>query len=104
MLCHSRFTVTIKSFDRQTQDKTKIMFKNYFKIAWRHLQKNKLYALANIIGLAVGIMSCILIGIYIMHERSFDRFHKNADRIVRVTMDYNFGEQPLLFEKLRQSN
>ncbi|MBD0332334.1 MAG: ABC transporter permease [Chitinophagaceae bacterium] len=68
------------------------MIKNYFKIALRHLQKNRLYALVNIIGLAIGLTSCILIGIYIWHELSFDRFHKNANRIARVTWQYNFGD------------
>jgi len=68
------------------------MIRNYFKTALRQLKKNKLYAFANIIGLAVGITSCLLIGIYIWHETSFDRFHKNADRIVRVTWEYNFGD------------
>lgn len=67
------------------------MIRNYFKTALRHLKKNKLYAFANIAGLAIGITSCLLIGIYIWHELSFDRFHKNADRIVRVTWEYNFG-------------
>ena len=68
------------------------MIKNYFKIALRNLYKNKLYASVNIIGLTVGITSCLLIGIYILHELSYDRFHKNAERIVRVTMDYNSGD------------
>jgi putative ABC transport system permease protein len=68
------------------------MFKNYFRIAWRHLYKNRLYATVNIFGLAAGIASCILIGLYIWHELSFDKFHNNADRIVRVTWDYNFGD------------
>src|SRR6201996_6983380 len=67
------------------------MIRNYFKIAWRNLKKNRLYALINIIGLTAGIVSCLLIGIYIKHELSYDRFHENADRIVRVTMDYDFG-------------
>ena len=67
------------------------MFRNYLKIAIRNLYKNKLYSSVNIIGLTIGITSCLLIGIYIAHELSYDRFHKNADRIVRVTMDYNFG-------------
>ena len=68
------------------------MFKNYLKIALRHLQKSKLYAFVNILGLAIGITSCLLIGIYIFDELSFDRFHKNADRTVRVTWEYYFGE------------
>jgi putative ABC transport system permease protein len=68
------------------------MFSNYLKIALRHLQKNKLYALVNIMGLAIGIASCFLIGIYIVDELSFDKFHKNGDRIARVSWHYNFGD------------
>jgi len=70
------------------------MIKNYFKIAWRNLKKNRLYAFVNIIGLTIGIASCLLIGIYIKHELSYDRFNQNADRIARVTMDYSFGDAP----------
>lgn len=68
------------------------MIKSYVKIAFRHLQKSRLYAFVNIIGLSIGIVSCLLIGIYIWDELSYDRFHKNADRIMRVTWEYNFGE------------
>src|SRR5471030_2368393 len=68
------------------------MIRNYLKIAWRNLKKNRLYAFINILGLTVGIVSCLLIGVYIKHELSYDRFHQNADRIVRVTMDYSFGD------------
>src|SRR5947207_10555885 len=68
------------------------MIKNYFKTAWRNLWKNKLYSAINIFGLSVGLTACLLIGIYIHHELSYDRFNKYADRIVRVTMDYNFGD------------
>jgi putative ABC transport system permease protein len=68
------------------------MLVNYFRIALRHLQKNKLYALVNLSGLAIGIASCLLIGIYIAHEWSYDRFHKNADRIGRVVWHYNFND------------
>ena len=71
------------------------MFRNYLKVAFRNLYKNKLYSLVNIAGLTLGIASCLLIGIYIVHELSYDRFHVNADRIVRVTMDYNFGDAPV---------
>jgi putative ABC transport system permease protein len=67
------------------------MFKSYFKIAWRNLKKNKLYSFVNIIGLAIGVTSFILISLYIESEWSYDRFHKNADRIVRVTMEYSSG-------------
>lgn len=70
------------------------MIKNYFKIAWRNLKKHRLYSLINIIGLTVGIVSCLLIGVYVRHELSYDRFHENADRIVRVTMDYRSADAP----------
>ena len=64
------------------------MFKNYFKTAFRNLRKNKLYTAINIFGLAVGLTACLLIGLYINHELSYDKFNKNASRIVRATMEY----------------
>lgn len=64
------------------------MFRNYFKTALRNIKKNKLYAAINIFGLAVGLTACLLIGIYIQHELSYDTFNVNADRIVRATMEY----------------
>ncbi len=67
------------------------MLKNYFKVALRNLLKNKLYSFVNIVGLTIGITCCILIGLYIGHEWSYDRFHKNADRIVRLTSEYSNG-------------
>src|SRR4051812_7595240 len=69
------------------------MLKNYFKIALRNLRKNKLYAFVNIAGLAIGIASCMLIGLYIWDELSFDQFHKNKDRIARVTWEYYFDNK-----------
>jgi putative ABC transport system permease protein len=59
------------------------MFKNYFKIAWRNLVRQRLFSLINISGLAVGLSVCMLIMIYVAHEYSYDRFHKNADRIFK---------------------
>ncbi len=64
------------------------MFKNYFKTAFRNLRKNKLYSAINIFGLTVGLAACLLIGVYINHELSYDKFNVNADRIVRATMEY----------------
>eukprot|EP01040_Poterioochromonas_malhamensis_P025710 gene25710-32133_t len=67
------------------------MIKSYIEIAWRNLKKNRLYTFVNVIGLTIGVVSCLLIGIYIKEEFSYDRFNKNADRIARVTMDYSNG-------------
>ncbi|QEC65982.1 FtsX-like permease family protein [Panacibacter ginsenosidivorans] len=64
------------------------MFRNYFKTALRNLQKNKLYSAINIFGLTIGLTACLLIGVYINHELSYDKFNTNANRIVRVTMTY----------------
>ncbi|MGN6196353.1 MAG: ABC transporter permease [Ginsengibacter sp.] len=64
------------------------MFKNYFKTAFRNLRKHKLYSAINIFGLTVGLAACLLIGVYINHELSYDEFNVNADRIVRATMEY----------------
>lgn len=68
------------------------MIRNYFKVALRYLQKDKLYTLINLAGLATGICGCLLIGLYIWHEWSYDRFHQHADRIVRVSWEYSYGD------------
>ncbi len=66
------------------------MFKNYLKIAWRNLQKNKVYASINICGLAIGIACCFFILLYVQDELSYDRYHKNNDRIYRLANDFNY--------------
>lgn len=60
------------------------MIKNYFKIAWRSILKNKGIFSINIAGLAIGIASCLLITLFVVDELSYDRFNENADEIVRV--------------------
>ena len=67
------------------------MFKNYLKTAFRNLRKNRLYSVINIFGLTVGLAACLLIGVFINHELSYDKFNVNADRIVRTTMEYKFS-------------
>ena len=58
------------------------MFKNYFKIAWRNLIKNKGISFINIGGLAVGMAVATLIGLWIWDELSFDKQNKNYDRFL----------------------
>ena len=60
------------------------MIKNYFKIAWRSLWKNKLYTTLNVAGLTFGISCFLLIGLYLFDELTFDQQHSKADRIYRV--------------------
>lgn len=64
------------------------MFENYFKTAWRNLMKSKVFSLINVLGLTIGITVCMMIFLFVMNEFSVDRFHKNADRIYRVTRGF----------------
>jgi ABC-type antimicrobial peptide transport system permease subunit len=57
------------------------MLRNYLKIAWRNLWKNKAFSFLNISGLAIGMASAVLIMLWIRNEVSYDRFHKNKDYI-----------------------
>lgn len=62
----------------------KYMFKNYLKIAWRNLLRNKSYAAINVTGLAIGIAACLLIFLIVQFETSFDTFHTKRNSIYRV--------------------
>ena len=71
------------------------MIKNYFKIAWRNLLKNKTFSFINIIGLASGLACFILIALYVADELSYDRFNEKASRIYRINSDIVFGGNKL---------
>ena len=60
------------------------MYRSYFKIGWRNLLRNKGYAVINIGGLALGMSVALLIGLWIYDELSFNKYHKNHDRIARI--------------------
>ncbi len=60
------------------------MIKNYFKIALRNIKKHKGYFFINIMGLSLGIASCLIISLWVMDELSYDRYHKKSDRIYRI--------------------
>jgi len=67
------------------------MIKNYFKTAFRNLVKNKFYSSINIIGLAAGLATCMLILLYVLDELSYDKYNKNSARIFRVNNEIKFG-------------
>ena len=70
-----------------------IVFKNYFKTAWRNLLKNKAYSLINIGGLAVGMAVAMLIGLWMYDELSANKHLKNYDSLYQVIMHQtNEGE------------
>ncbi|HEY9362306.1 MAG TPA: ABC transporter permease [Chitinophagaceae bacterium] len=70
------------------------MFRNYFKIALRTLQRNKVYSFINIAGLSLGLACAMLIILYVKDEVSYDRFHNNVNNIYRiVSTNYFEGKE-----------
>jgi putative ABC transport system permease protein len=67
------------------------MFKNYVKTAFRNLLKNKGFTTINVLGLALGLATCLLIVLYVIDELSYDRYNLKADRIYRVNDDIKFN-------------
>jgi len=68
------------------------MLLNNLKIAWRSILKNKLFSLINVIGLSIGLCSALVIGAIVYFDFSFDNFHKDKDKIYRVTTLFISGE------------
>ncbi|RYG00887.1 MAG: ABC transporter permease, partial [Chitinophagaceae bacterium] len=60
------------------------MFRNYFKVAFRNLRRNKVFTTINIFGLATGLGTCIIIMLYVQHELGYDTWSAKADRMVRM--------------------
>lgn len=78
------------------------MIKNYLKVAIRTLIKQKSYAGINITGLAIGLASCMLIVMYITHERSYDKFYPNLDQMYRVGVGTTGSYSPPMLAKVMQ--
>lgn len=72
---------------RTTSNIQPVMIRNYFTIAFRTLKRQKVSTGINIIGLAIGLATCLLIFLYIENELSYDRYNVKADRIVRVAIN-----------------
>lgn len=86
---------TQKEIVQSDTSKTTVMLRNYFTIALRNLKKHRFYTMINVLGLAIGIASCLIIVLYINNELSYDRHHQDADRIYRVNCEIKFGENHL---------
>lgn len=78
------------------------MLKNFLKLAVRNMGRRKLYTVINITGLSIASAFCILVYWYVQHERSFDRFHKQAGQLYRV--ETNYGTAPAKKERSRISS
>ncbi|PKH00087.1 ABC transporter permease [Paraglaciecola sp. MB-3u-78] len=70
------------------------MFKNYLITAWRNIIKNGVFSVINIAGLALGLMSCILIMLFVREETGFDKWLTDSDRIVRMHSAYYNPDNP----------
>ncbi len=70
------------------------MFKNYFKIAWRNLLRNKIFSVIKILGLSIGLTVCMLIFLYTKDEISYDQFHENKAQLYRIIQTWRFGKDP----------
>ncbi|CAD5259391.1 MULTISPECIES: ABC transporter permease [unclassified Imperialibacter] len=68
------------------------MIKNYFKITFRVFKRDKIYSSMNLLGLTVGITASLLLFAYSYNESQYDQHHENKDRIIRIVMDVNFGD------------
>ena len=64
-----------------------LMLKNYLKIALRNFKRHKGYSFINLAGFAIGMACCLLILMYIRHETSYDKYHKDGDRVYRIAQD-----------------
>ncbi len=60
------------------------MFRNYLKTGLRHLKRNRVYSLLNLMGLAIGLTISIIIMLFVLNEMSYDRFHTHSDNIYRL--------------------
>jgi putative ABC transport system permease protein len=69
------------------------MLKNYFKIAWRNLLRQKSFSLINILGLSIGLASCLILLAFVKQEQSYDQFHPESEQIYRVVQDVNKANQ-----------
>src|SRR6188474_745175 len=64
------------------------MIKNYLKVAWRNLMKNKIFSFINVFGLSIGLTCCMLIALYLHKELSYDTHHKNANSIYQLGTNF----------------
>jgi putative ABC transport system permease protein len=82
--CQAQGLILLLSFSLESFIWGITMFRNYIKVAMRHIKRRKVYSFINILGLTIGIACFILIGLWVKDELSFDRFHQNKDRIYRI--------------------
>jgi putative ABC transport system permease protein len=74
------------------------MIRNYFKIALRNIKRNSIFSILNISGMAIGMAGALLLLLWVQYEISWDRFHKNGDRLYRVLVNHTYNDGRLVQE------
>jgi len=75
------------------------MIKNFFKVAFRNIFRQKAYAIINISGLAIGICCCLLIVSYVLDELSYDNFHPDPEQTFRIALDRKFPDNEFQYAR-----
>ena len=83
-LCHLQGILLLFSFSLESFIWGITMFRNYLKVALRHIKRRKVYSFITILGLTIGMACFILIGLWVKDELSFDKFHEKKDRIYLI--------------------
>ena len=79
------------------------MLLTYLKIAWRNLGKNRVNTAINIVGLAIGMASCLLIALFVADELSFDRHWLNGERVYRMALERRYPDRVSKYAMIPQS-
>jgi putative ABC transport system permease protein len=74
------------------------MIRNFILVAYRNLKRNRIFSVINILGLAIGMASAILIGLWIQDETGFDRFHAKEERLFQVYRQDDMNGQPVTMD------
>jgi putative ABC transport system permease protein len=82
----------IKNFEGTQKLNNYGMLKTMMKIAWRSAIRQKQFTVLNLLGLTIGISTCLMIGLYIHDEMTYDAFHEKGDRIYRVNQPFIWGD------------
>lgn len=90
----SQFFRSLPWFMLQSLTWSTTMFFNYLKVSWRNMKKHTGFSLINVLGLAASLSVCLLMILFIIDQKSYDRFHPESDRIVRVTFTSSSSGNP----------
>ncbi len=73
------------------------MFRNYVLSSLRYIRKNKLFSFINVLGLSLGLMTFLLIILYVVDDYSYDRFFRNSDRIYRMVLERIYPDNSISY-------